>query len=121
LPYGTQAFVHQINIGEEVRSGLVKHDTYATFELTAPADGKVIVRLNWNPEDGRLEAILPDQHIVPSQNDGSIVATFAVTVGRMNRIIVADGEPWDYGTLNLPFVLTTSIEPPSDGGSPWDY
>jgi hypothetical protein len=121
LPYGTQAFVRQINIGEEVTSGLVAHDTYATFELTAPADGKVIARLKWNPKDGRLEVILAARHIVPSQNDGSIVATFAVSAGRMHRIVVADGAPWDYDTLNLPFVLTTSVEPQSDDGSPWDY
>jgi hypothetical protein len=120
-PYGTQAFVRQISIGEQASSALVAHDTYATFELTVPADGKVVARLNWDPNDGRLEVFLGDQHIVPSENNGSIVATFVVSASRMHRIVVADGAPWDYDSLDLPFVLTTSIEPSSNAGSPWDY
>ena len=46
-----------ITVGEEIRSTLTGHGTGMLFELTAPADGTLIVRVDWNPTQGRLQLV----------------------------------------------------------------
>jgi len=33
-----------------------------------------------------------------------------VSAGQTYSVKISDGAPWDYDDLNLPFVMTTSIE-----------
>lgn len=108
--YGTQAFLQSISLGQEVRNRLVAHDTYSTFELTVPVDGQVTAHVTWDPADGLLEVWLGDRNIAPDDQDGSIAAGFSVSAGQTYRFIVADAAPWDYGPLDLPFTLTTSMD-----------
>jgi hypothetical protein len=81
------------------------------FDLTAPADGTLVVRLGWDSRQGRLELGLADRWLIPLPPDwSSIVGQLPVAAARTYRLRVADGAPWDYDDRVLPFVLATSIE-----------
>jgi hypothetical protein len=102
----------QINVGEEVTDTLTAHGTQKVYQLTAPSDGTLIVRLSWEPHRGLLELELADRSFGSSPPDWSppIVGELSVAAGRMYSVKIADGAPWDYDDLSLPYVMTTSIE-----------
>jgi hypothetical protein len=103
--------MREIRVGEEVTGALTAHGAENLFELTAPADGTLSARLSWDSTHGRLTLMLADTRFSPVPFDASlIVGTLPVVAGRRYRVRVADGAPWDYDDLFLPFVLTTSIE-----------
>jgi hypothetical protein len=100
-----------ISIGEEVNDTLTFNGAEKVFELTAPSDGTLVIRLSWEPSQGRLELELADTRFAHfPENWSPIVGNLPVLVGGTYRVTVTDGAPWDYGGLFLPFVLTTSIE-----------
>ena len=102
----------QISIGEEVTGTLEGHGTKMLYQLTAPSDGTLIVRLSWEPHRGLLELEVADRSFASSPPDWSppIVGELSVTAGRTYSVTIADGAPWNYDDLNLPFVMTTSIK-----------
>ena len=102
----------QISVGEEVTGTLEVHGTKMLYQLTAPSDGTLIVRLSWEPHRGLLELEVADRSFASSPPDWlpPIVGELSVTAGRTYSVTIADGAPWNYDDLNLPFVMTTSIE-----------
>ena len=102
----------QITVGEEFTDTLIGHGTARLYQLTAPSDGTLIVRLSWEPHRGLLELEVADRSFASSPPDWSppIVGELSVTAGRTYSVKIADGAPWDYDDLNLPFVMTTSIK-----------
>ena len=102
---------HQvITVGEKVETALTFHGESKHFELVAPLSGTLIARVSYERSRGVLQLDLGDQISVASPPDGSIVGKLPVAVAQRYRVRVADGAPWDYDDLFLPFVLTTSIE-----------
>jgi hypothetical protein len=100
-----------ISVGDEVNDTLTFNGADRVFEVTAPSDGTLVVRLSWDPSQGRLELELADRRFAHFPDNWSpIVGNLPVLVGGRYRVRVADGAPWDYGGLFLPFVLTTSLE-----------
>jgi hypothetical protein len=57
MPQGTP---REISVGEEINDTLTFHGDGRLFELTAPSDGTLVVRLSWDPARGRLELALAD-------------------------------------------------------------
>lgn len=106
----------EISVGEEVHETLTVHGASMVFELTAPSDGTLVVRLDWESASGRLELDLADAVF---GTDPPIIGELHVNAGQRVRMTVADGAPWDYDDLVLPFVLTTSIE--HDSGNPVSF
>jgi hypothetical protein len=103
--------MREIRVGEEVTGVLTVHGAENLFELTAPADGALIARLTWDSSRGRLTLMLADTRFGPVPLDASlIVGTLPVVAGLRYRVRVADGAPWDYDDLFLPFTLTTFLE-----------
>jgi hypothetical protein len=100
---------HVIHVGEEVKDTLTFNGDQRVFELTAPSDGTLVVHVSWERSQGVLELGLADRWF-PAGPEGSIVGRLPVVASQQYRVSVADGAPWDYGGLFLPFVLTTSIE-----------
>ena len=102
----------QITVGEDFTDTLMGHGTEKLYQLTAPADGTLIVRLSWEPHRGLLELGLADRSFASSPPDWSppIVGELSVAAGRTYSVKISDGAPWDYDDLNLPFVVTTSIK-----------
>jgi len=102
----------QISVGEEVTGTLEGHGAGQLYQLTAPSDGTLIVRLSWEPHRGLLELKLADMQFTASPPDWSppVVGELSVAAGRTYSVKISDGAPWDYDDLNLPFVMTTSIE-----------
>ena len=92
-----------------------------TYVVTAPSDGRLTIRLSWNPDnDGaRLKLTLGDTSLAASPPEWSpVVGVVPVAVGNTYRITIDEGKaPWDYG-FNDPFTLTTSLEP---SGGAFDY
>jgi hypothetical protein len=78
------------------------------YELTAPRDGALLVRLAWDPHQGLLELRVAD--IPFTTASPPLIAGIRVAAGQKYSVRVLDGVPWDYDDLRLPFVLTTSIE-----------
>jgi len=111
LPPAPQA-ARQISVGEEVTGTLEVHGTEMLYQLTAPSDGTLIVRLSWDPHRGLLELEVADRSFASSPPDWSppIVGELSVTAGRTYSVKIEDGAPWDYDDLSLPFVMTTSIK-----------
>jgi len=105
--------VSHIDVGEDVQDALTVHGSAKLLELTAPADGTLVVQLSWNASQGSLELWLDDQQFMGAS---PIVGTLRVSAGSKHRIKIADGAPWDYGDLHVRFVLSGSLEPPSAGG-----
>jgi hypothetical protein len=99
-----------INVGEEVKDTLTFHGDQRVFELTAASDGTLVARVSWERSRGVLELMLADRRFGPSTPEGSIIGTLLVVAGQRYRVRVADGAPWDYDDLFLPFALTTSVE-----------
>jgi len=103
----------EISVGEEVHDVLTFHGQSKVFQLTAPSDGKLVVHLSWEPGQGRLELDFADMVF---GSDPPIAGELRVSAGQQVSLTVADGAPWDYDELFLPFFLTTSIE--RDAGNP---
>jgi hypothetical protein len=100
-----------IAVGREVTDTLQFHSAEKIYELTAASSGTLVARLGWNPKLGRLQLELADREFANfPDNRSPIVGTLAVRAGSKYRIRVADGAPWDYDELSLPYVLTTAIE-----------
>jgi len=100
-----------ITVGKEVTGTLDVHGAQRVYELTAVSDGTLVARLVWAPTDGRLQLDIADRTFANfPENRSPIVGKVGVVAGLKYRITVADGAPWDYDVLNLPFVLTTSLE-----------
>jgi hypothetical protein len=100
-----------INVGIEIKDSLTLHGTDRLFELTAPSNGTLVVSVDWDPKQGRLQLDLADRQFANSpDNWPPIVAKLSVVASGKYRVRVSDGAPWDYDNLFLPFVLTTSIE-----------
>jgi hypothetical protein len=78
------------------------------YELTAPRDGTLLVRLAWEPHQGLLE--LNVANIPFTAASPPLIARIRVAAAQKYFVRVLDGAPWDYDDLRLPFVLTTSIE-----------
>jgi hypothetical protein len=102
----------QISVGEEVTDTLTAHGAEKLYQLTAPSDGTLILRLSWEPHRGLLDLKVGNAVFQASQPDWlpPIVAKLSVTAGQTYPVWIMDGAPWDYDPLNLPFVLTTSIQ-----------
>jgi hypothetical protein len=84
------------------------HGDKRVFELTASSDGTLVARVTWDRSRGLLELMLGDKRFAPSAPEAS-VGTLVVVAGQRYRMSIADGAPWDYDDLFVPFVLTTSI------------
>jgi hypothetical protein len=98
-----------ISIGEEVNDTLTFHGDKRVFELTASSDGTLVARVTWDRRRGLLELMLGDKRFGPSAPEAS-VGTLVVVAAQRYRMSIADGAPWDYDDLFVPFVLTTSIQ-----------
>jgi len=100
-----------IGVGEEVTDTLAFHGADRLFELTAPSDGMLVVRVSWDPRRGRLELDLADRLFANfPDNRSPIVGELPVVVGGKYRLRVADGAPWDYDDIFVAFELTTSMK-----------
>jgi hypothetical protein len=100
-----------ITVGKEVAGVLEVHGAQYVYELTAVSDGTLVARLDWAPTQGRLQLDLAGRTFANfPDNQSPIVGKLPVAAGLKYRIRISDGAPWDYDVLNLPFVLTTSIE-----------
>jgi len=101
----------QIAIGEEIRDTLVEHGDQKDFEITPERDGMLTVRVNWDVVLGRIELDVDGGRFANyPANVAPVVARIPVLSNRTYRITIADGAPWDYDILRLPFVLTTGIQ-----------
>jgi hypothetical protein len=108
LPPAVQA----ISVGEEVK-GRVDTSVPRLFDVIAPTDGTLAVGLAWEAAQPTLGLDVADTKFVPLAPDGSspIVGRLSVAAGRTCRIRVSYYlSPWDYGSEDQPFVLTTWIE-----------
>jgi hypothetical protein len=111
-PFPAQAVPGRIDVGVDVTDTLTAHGSARFYALTAPADGTLILRLSWKPGDGILDLKLADTRFAAASLDVApqIVAKVPVIAGVMYPVTIADGAPWDYDDLRLPFVVTTSVE-----------
>jgi len=101
----------QIAIGEDIRDTLVEHGDQKYFEITPERDGTLTVRVNWDVGLARIELDIEGARFANyPANVAPVVARIPVLSNRTYRITVADGAPWDYDILRLPFVLTTGIQ-----------
>ena len=98
-----------ISVGQEVTGALLVHDGSDVFELTAPSAGTLVVRITWNAARGLIELRLASAEF-DAEAGNPIIARLKVEAGQKYRLTVADGAPWDYGELNLPYSLKTAIE-----------
>ena len=100
-----------ISVGEKVTDTLTFHGAEKFFELTAPSDGTLVVRLGWDPGRGRLELDLAERLFANfPDNRSPIVGELPVVVGGKYRLRVADGAPWDYDDMFVAFEMTTSMK-----------
>jgi hypothetical protein len=111
-PSGTSAAsARAITAGEPVEATLIGHGTAMAFDFTAPADGTLVVRVDWDPKRGRLELQLMDKIFANNPDNVSpVIGTLPIVAGQTYRVQVADGAPWDYDELSVPYVLKASLQ-----------
>ena len=108
IPQPTQPHIYEvIGAGQRFDGRLTSNGEGKFFLFVAPADGILFVRVNWNMASGRLELWSGSRGFA---GDGVIVARIAVVAGQRCFFSVNDGAPWDYGGINLPFVLQVAFE-----------
>ena len=103
--------VTQIILGAQVQGVLAGHGAENRFELTASATGTLVARVLW--EGQALIAFGVDGRWVAQDSSSPLVARAEVTKGETYLLVVADGAPWDYGGFVVPYVLRTTIDPPT--------
>ena len=120
----------QITLGRELTDTFIVNPLI--YALSAPSDGTLIVRLDWDPSKGsdviaHLMLIMGECAVplgrgypsCPSAQEtlGSgplgaapVIARMTVSAGQKYRVIVDEGlNPWDVG-FNQPFTLIAAIE-----------
>jgi hypothetical protein len=107
-PPGPTATRQPLGLGAPVTGALTFHGDRKLFEVRAPANGVLIVRVSFDARAGRIELQLQGERF-PSDGP-QVVGRVAVSAGRIYHIDVADGAPWDYGDFSLPFELTATFE-----------
>ena len=106
-PPGLRAIV----IGEELSDTLMGHGDQKFYQVTAPFDGTLVLRVGWDHHQGILSVKVENTWFQPSPGDGSaLVAEMAVDAGRSYMVRIADAAPWDYDDLRLPFVVTARMK-----------
>ena len=121
---------HQITLGRELTDIFIGNPLI--YALSAPSDGTLIVRLDWDPSKGsddiaHLMVIIGECAVPPGRGYPScpsaqethgpgplgsapVIARMTVSAGQKYRVIVDEGlAPWDYG-FNQPFTLIAAIE-----------
>ena len=98
-----------IVFGERVGSTLTHHGDEELFEVTAPADGLLVVSVTFDATAGRIELGLNEKAF--ASHGGRVDGRLQVAAGLRYLISVADGAPWDYDDLRLPFVVAATFEP----------
>jgi hypothetical protein len=96
-----------ITVGQRVESTWTEHGALDDYDLTAPSDGMLVVRLTWSPDYRGVDLKLAGHWIV---HDQPVVAALAVTSGQRYRFTVADRYAWDYDRIFVEYVLTTAME-----------
>ena len=105
---GAPAFNPQtIPVGQRVQSTWTEHGALDDYDLTAPFNGILVVRLAWSSDYRGVDLKLAGHWIVQDQ---PVVATLAVTSGQRYRLTVADRYAWDYDKIFVEYVLTTAME-----------
>lgn len=101
--------VRAMSAGEELK------DTFGgaelVFEVTAPTQGTLVVRLAWDPlaTDSLLELVIGDTRFLFSEPDASpIVGRVSASAGQRYLVRVAPGGTGMW--YDVPFVLTTWME-----------
>jgi hypothetical protein len=98
-----------IGFGERVVGTLTHHGDEELFEVTAPADGLLVVSVTFDATAGRIELGLSEKAF--ASNGGRVDGRLQVVAGLRYVISVADGAPWDYDDLRLPFAVAATFEP----------
>jgi hypothetical protein len=98
-----------IGFGERVGGTLTHHGDEELFEVTAPADGLLVVSVTFDATAGRIELGLNEKAF--ASDGGRVDGRLQVVAGLRYVISVSDGAPWDYDDLRLPFVVAATFEP----------
>jgi hypothetical protein len=107
-PTGSWGPAIRVAVGQEVKAILEDHGAKHTFELTAPTSGTLITRVTWL--GGELLALWAGGVSLVQTSQSPMLGRLAVIAGETYRLTLADGAPWDYDNLTVPYVLTTHIE-----------
>ena len=97
-----------VEIGETVQGRVTDFVKRSQFQLTAPADGTLVIKVTWDRKTGRLELVHADRTFYGDEVE-SIVARIPVAASGIHTFDVFYCCPWDYG-IDTPFVLTTTME-----------
>jgi hypothetical protein len=108
-PTNPEASPRAISVGEAVQGRLDAHGLVNVFELTAPRDGTLLVRLSWTPTQGSLELWLAGI-LSPRGDSPPVTGQLPVIAGGKYLLRVSDHAAWDYDELHLPYELTTAME-----------
>jgi hypothetical protein len=98
-----------ITVGQSIKRTWTEHGALDDYELTAPSDGTLVVRLTWSspPDYASVDLMVANRWI---RQDPPVVATLAVTSGQRYRLTVADRYAWDYDRISVEYVLTATME-----------
>ena len=99
--------IKTLDVGQEIKDSLTSHGDRRAYELTAPSDGTLVVRLNWE-RDYPLELHLADSRL--AGRIGPMTNRLTVVAAQKYIVSVHDGAPWDIDELLLPFALKATIE-----------
>jgi len=100
-----------IVVGSPVAGTLRAHDTAVQYQLVAPRDGTLFVRVTWEASRGAIEMRLAGTPFSTAPDmRPPVTGRIQVRAGQPYPIWIGDAAPWDYGEVNLPFVVVTSLE-----------
>jgi hypothetical protein len=92
-----------------VAGALEGNGSQNTFELTAPSNGTLTVTVSWDSKDGIVELVLGSKQF-GWELGNPLTGGVTVVAGQKYLVTIADGAPWDYDGLHLPYTLKSSID-----------
>ena len=100
-----------IGVGDSIAGTLRAHDTAVQYQLVAPRDGTLLVRVTWQASRGAIEMRLAGLafNTWPDMRP-PLTGRIQVRAGQPYPIWIGDAAPWDYGEFDLPFVVVASLE-----------
>ena len=92
-PWQLPPNVQEIRVGEEVNDTLTSNGYEKLFDLTAPRDGILVVRLSWDPQQGWPELAVENRWFAALGDTQTVRRSAGSRKERLAPAVIGDAQP----------------------------